>query len=87
MPTPPKKSKAQLNAEKQKRYRDRQKEAGKKLVRGYITPEAMACYDEISEKTQWKDSEVLSNALRLTYAAYKCGQIKLLTKWLQDHDL
>ena len=81
-----KKSKAQLNAEKQKRFREKQKLAGKKLVRGYITPEAMSCYDEIRDKTHWKDSEVLSNALRLTYAAYKCGQIQLLTQWLKDHE-
>ncbi len=73
------------NADKQKRFRERQKEAGKKLVRGYVTPEAMACYDDIREKTAWSDSEVLSNALRLMYAAYKCGQIKLLNEWLKDH--
>lgn len=74
------------NALKQKRFRDRQKAQGKKLVRGYITPQAMHCYKEISEITQWSDSETLSNALRLTYAAYKCGQINLLTKWLKDHE-
>ena len=81
-----KKSPSQLNAEKQKRFRERQKQQGKKLLRGYITPEAMACYKDIGEKTHWNDSEVLSNALRITYAAYKCGQIKLLTRWLKDHD-
>ena len=81
-----KKRSAQLNAEKQKRFREKQKALGKKMVRGYITKEAQACYDDIIEKTQWKDSEVLSNALRLTYAAYKCGQIKLLNQWLVDHE-
>lgn len=74
------------NADKQKRFRERQKEAGKKLVRGYITPEAQKSYEDIIDKTKWNDSEVLSNALRLTYAAYKCGQINLLNKWLQDHN-
>ena len=81
-----KKSLAQRNAEKQKRFRIKQKEEGKKLVRGYITPEAQDCYNDIIEKTQWKDSEVLSNALRLTYAAYKCGQIQLLTQWLKEQN-
>lgn len=73
------------NAEKQRRFRERQKEAGKKQVRGYVTPEAMQCYDEIREKTGWSDSEVLSNSLRVLFAAYKCGQIKLLNEWLKDH--
>lgn len=74
------------NAQKQKRFRERQKAAGKKLVRGYVSPQAMKCYDEIREKTEWSDSEVLSNALRVLYAAYKCGQIKLLNEWLKDHE-
>ncbi|GGW88560.1 hypothetical protein [Alteromonas halophila] len=73
------------NAEKQRRFRERQREAGKKLVRGYVSPEAMACYDEIRDKTGWSDSEVLSNSLRVLFAAYKCGQIKLLNEWLKDH--
>ena len=73
------------NAEKQRRFRERQKEAGKKQVRGYVTPEAMQCYDEIRDKTGWSDSEVLSNSLRVLFAAYKCGQIKLLNEWLKDH--
>lgn len=75
------------NALKQKRFRERQKAMGKKLVRGYVSPVAMRCYKEISEVTHWSDSDVVSNALRVTYAAYKCGQIGLLTKWLKDHDL
>lgn len=54
------------------------------MVRGYVSPEAMQCYKEISDKTGWSDSEVLSNALRITYAAYKCGQIRLLNQWLKD---
>ena len=74
------------NAEKQRRFRQRQKELGKKQVRGYVTSQAMACYQEISEKTGWTDSEILSNSLRITLAAYKCGQIKLLNEWLKDHD-
>ncbi|RDV25960.1 hypothetical protein DXV75_07680 [Alteromonas aestuariivivens] len=80
-----KKTNSNANAEKQRRFRERQKAAGKKLVRGYVTPQAMECYEEISEKTGWSDSEVLSNALRVLYAAYRCGQIKLLNEWLKDH--
>ena len=34
------KKKALTNAEKQKRYRARQKDSGKKEMRGYLTPEA-----------------------------------------------
>lgn len=74
------------NAEKQKRFRLKQKELGKKQVRGYVTPQAMECYHEISAKTGWTDSEVLSNSLRITYAAYRCGQIKLLNEWLKDNN-
>ncbi|MGJ8679062.1 hypothetical protein [Paraglaciecola sp.] len=57
-----------------------------KQVRGYVSPEAMQCYKEISDKTNWTDSEILTNSLRITYAAYKCGQIKLLNEWLKDND-
>ncbi|MEC8373759.1 MAG: hypothetical protein VXZ36_02440 [Pseudomonadota bacterium] len=78
--------KAKANADKQKRFRERQKEAGKKLVRGYVSPEAKACYDEIRDKTGWTDSEAMSNAMRLMYAAYKCGQIKLLNEWLRKNN-
>lgn len=78
--------KAKANAEKQRRFRERQKDAGKKLVRGYVTPEAKLCYDEIRDKTGWTDSEAMSNAMRLMYAAYKCGQIKLLNEWLRKND-
>jgi hypothetical protein len=80
------KVKRAANAEKQKRFRDKQKEKGKKQVRGYVTPEAMKCYEEISLKTNWTDSEILTNSLRITYAAYKCGQIKLLNEWLKDNE-
>lgn len=80
------KDKAKANAEKQRRFRERQKDAGKKLVRGYVTPEAKLCYDEIRDKTGWTDSEAMSNAMRLMYAAYKCGQIKLLNEWLRKND-
>lgn len=74
------------NADKQRRYRQRQRELGHKQVRGYISKQGMSCYEEIREKTGWTDNEVLSNALRITFAAYKCGQIKLLNAWLKDHD-
>ena len=80
------KPKLNANAEKQKRFRERQKAKGNKQVRGYVTPNAMHCYKEISDKTGWTDSEILSNSLRVTYAAYKCGQIKLLNEWLKDND-
>jgi hypothetical protein len=74
------------NAEKQRRFRQKQKDLGNKQVRGYISAQAVDCYAEIAEKTGWTDSEILSNSLRITYAAYKCGQIKLLNEWLKDHD-
>tara|TARA_R110000744_G_scaffold23200_1_gene58929 strand:- start:3748 stop:4053 length:306 start_codon:yes stop_codon:yes gene_type:complete len=74
------------NAQKQRRFRERQKELGKQQVRGYVTPQGMESYKELSAKTGWSDSELLSNALRITYAAYKCGQIKLLNEWLKDND-
>lgn len=74
------------NAEKQRRFRERQKASGKKQVRGYIDVQAAMCYDDIRDKTGWTDNEVISNALRITYAAYRCGQIKLLNEWLKDHD-
>jgi hypothetical protein len=80
------KLKVNPNAEKQRRFRQRQKDLGKKQVRGYVTSQAMSCYQEISDKTGWTDSEILSNSLRITLAAYKCGQIKLLNEWLKDHD-
>ncbi|MCP5009673.1 MAG: hypothetical protein GY942_06835 [Aestuariibacter sp.] len=82
--TQPKKN-PRVNAEKQKRFRERQKAAGKKQVRGYVSPEALSCYEEIQQKTGWSDSEILSNSIRLMFAAYKCGQIKLLNEWLKDH--
>lgn len=74
------------NAEKQRRFRERQKQKGRKEVRGYVNPKAMLCYQELAEKSGWTDSELLSNALRITYAAYRCGQIKLLNEWLKKHD-
>lgn len=73
------------NAQKQQRYRERQKSQGRKELRGYLTPEALACYEEISQKTEWSDSLLLSNAIRLMYAAHKLGQIGLLNGWLNDH--
>ena len=69
------------NAEKQKRYRDKKESLGKKEVRGYLT-EAQACLNEIRDLTDWDDSTILSNAIRLTYAAQKCGQVKQLNAWL-----
>lgn len=73
------------NAEKQQRYRERQKGSGKKELRGYLTPEALTCYQEIQQKTDWSDSVMLSNAIRLMYAAHKLGQIGLLNGWLTEH--
>lgn len=75
------------NAEKQKRYRERQKDKGKKEMRGYLSPEAIECYELIAEQTNWSDSVILSNAVRLTYAAYKNGQIGLLNNWLTKNKL
>ena len=46
--------KALTNAEKQQRYRDRQKQSGKKELRGYLTAEALSCYEEIQQKTAGK---------------------------------
>lgn len=74
------------NAEKQRRYRERQKLKGKKEIRGYANAKALQCYQELAEKSGWTDSELLSNALRITYAAYRCGQIKLLNEWLKEHN-
>lgn len=78
--------KLQANAEKQKRFREKQKSLGKKMVRGYISPEAMENYKEIVEKTNWTDSDILSNSLRITYAAYRNNQIRSLNQWLQEDD-
>ncbi|MFD2166699.1 hypothetical protein ACFSJY_10530 [Thalassotalea euphylliae] len=75
------------NAEKQRRFRERQKEKGRKEMRGYLSKEAIECYELISEQTQWSDSVILSNAIRLTYAAYKNGQIGLLNNWLNKNGL
>ncbi|HEY0922416.1 MULTISPECIES: hypothetical protein [Rheinheimera] len=77
--------KALTNAEKQLRYRERQKQSGKKELRGYLTPEALSCYQEIQQKTEWSDSVLLSNAIRLMYAAHKCGQVGILNSWLTEH--
>jgi hypothetical protein len=84
---PKKKRKPLTNAEKQQRYRDRQKMSGKKEMRGYLTPQALHCYELIAKQTDWNDSIILSNAVRLTYAAYKNGQIGLLSNWLNEHKL
>jgi hypothetical protein len=78
---------AMTNAEKQKRYRERQKERGLQEMRGYMSPEAKRCYQLISEQTNWSDSMIMSNAVRLTYAAYKNGQIGLLNSWLKNNKL
>lgn len=74
------------NAEKQKRFRERRKEAGRKELRGYLNDTTLGSYEELSELTKWSDTELINNALRLTFAAYKCGQIKLLTEWLKEHE-
>ncbi|MBU2882406.1 hypothetical protein KO525_06800 [Psychrosphaera sp. B3R10] len=73
------------NAEKQKRYRERKILQGRKEVRGYLTNEAQVCLEEIRIKTGWDDSTILSNAIRLTFAAQQCGQVKLLNSWLVKH--
>ncbi len=83
----PQKKVAMSNAEKQKRYRERQKERGLQEMRGYLSTEAKHCYELISEQTSWSDSIILSNAVRLTYAAYKNGQIGLLNSWLKNNKL
>ncbi|KGJ86529.1 hypothetical protein [Colwellia psychrerythraea] len=83
----PTKKIAMSNAEKQKRYRDKQKERGLQEMRGYMSPEAKHCYQLISEQTNWSDSVILSNAVRLTYAAYKNGQVGLLNSWLKNNKL
>lgn len=80
------KKKPLTNAEKQKRYREKKEKLGKKEVRGYLTEEAQTCLNEIKELTDWDDSTILSNAIRLTYAAQKCGQIKLLNSWLVKNE-
>jgi hypothetical protein len=56
-------------------------------MRGYLSPEAQKCYELIADQTKWNDSIILSNAVRLTYAAYKNGQIGLLNNWLNKNDL
>ncbi|TXH98577.1 MAG: hypothetical protein E6Q75_01180 [Rheinheimera sp.] len=76
---------ALTNAEKQQRYREKQRQSGKKELRGYLTPEALSCYQEIVDKTDWNDSQILSNAIRLMYAAHKLGQVGLLNSWLNEH--
>lgn len=78
--------KAFTNAEKQRRYRERQKQSGKRELRGYLTPEALQSYTEIQQKTDWSDSVLISNAIRLMYAAHKCGQVGLLNSWLTEHN-
>lgn len=87
MTNKPSKKAALTNAEKQKRFRDKQKDKGKKEVRGYLTAEAIECYAKINEQTDWNDSVILSNAIRITYAAYKNGQIGLLNNWLTQNKL
>ena len=56
-------------------------------MRGYLSQEALECYQLISEQTQWSDSTIMSNAVRLTYAAYKNGQVGLLNSWLTKNKL
>ncbi len=73
------------NAEKQKRFRDKRKMEGRKEVRGYLSNTAADSYNELTEITEWSDADLINNALRLTLAAYHCGQIKLLNEWLKEH--
>ncbi|AWL11906.1 hypothetical protein HMF8227_01431 [Saliniradius amylolyticus] len=79
--------KRRANADKQRRFRERQRQAGKKEIRGYVDEKGLNSYQELANKSGWTDSELLNNALRITYAAYKCGQIKLLSQWLKERDL
>jgi hypothetical protein len=74
------------NAEKQKRYREKQNALGYKMIRGYLDPKAIMAYDELLEKTGWTHNDLLSNTLRLTYAAYRRGQVGMLNSWLEDND-
>lgn len=83
---PVSKRKPLTNAEKQKAYRERKKAKGLVELRGYLSPEAQACHKELVEVTGWDDSKLLSNALRLTLAAYKRGQISVLNAWLEQND-
>ena len=80
------KKKPLTNAEKQRNYRERKKQQGEVEMRGYLTPEALECYEEIAKVTGWNDSKLMSNAMRLTYAAYKCGQVSLLNGWLEKNN-
>ncbi|MFT4930072.1 MAG: NTP pyrophosphatase (non-canonical NTP hydrolase) [Phenylobacterium sp.] len=80
------KKKALTNAEKQKNYRERKKQKGHEELRGYLSPEGVECYQEISKVTGWDDSKLLSNAIRLTLAAYKMGQIGILNGWLEKNE-
>ena len=73
------------NAEKQKRFRDKRKNLGRKELRAYVNTTTIESYSELSKVTGWSDTELVNNALRLTYAAYHCGQIKLLNEWLKEH--
>ena len=68
--TQPKKN-PRVNAEKQKRFRERQKAAGKKQVRGYVSPEALSCYEEIQQK-MWFDIFIntTSDHVKVYYSAY-----------------
>lgn len=81
------KKRAMTNAEKQKAYRERKKAQGLEEIRGYLTPQAQHCYKELVEKTGWSDSKLVSNAIRLTLAAYKCKQILTLNGWLEKNKL
>ncbi|WP_199608765.1 hypothetical protein [Flocculibacter collagenilyticus] len=72
-------------AQKQKRYRDKQKGAGKKEIRAYLSPDAITCYEDVRELSGWDDSTLVSNAIRLMYAAKACGQVQLLNNWLTEH--
>ncbi len=80
------KKRAMTNAEKQKNYRERKKLQGQVELRGYLNAQGLECYKELVEQTGWNDSKLLTNALRLTLAAYKKGQIALLNDWLEKNN-
>ncbi|QPG07052.1 hypothetical protein IT774_08110 [Salinimonas marina] len=77
----PQQSKAKANPEAQ----ETSPEPNNVRLLESMSPEAVQCYDELREKTGWSDKDMVSNAIRLMYASYKCGQVRLLNEWLKDH--
>jgi len=66
---------------KQKHSRLKQKELGKKQVRGYVHLWRWIVIKRFALIRGWLYSEGYLNAVtQITYAAYICGQIKLLNE-------